>query len=102
MSKIIQVKSFQLKDDNFICQINTNKYTENEIIIKVDDFELFLDNHGKLVYADTIPITIREYLANEPIMHICDDLADYIICKVIDFDVIFSDIFNHIQKLAKC
>lgn len=102
MSRIIQVESFRQNNKIITCQVKPNKYTDTQItIIKLDLFD-FLERHSRLKYADIMPLTINEYLENESINNIHDDLSDYIVAKIIDFDIIFSDIFNHIQKLAKC
>lgn len=109
MSRIIQVISFKRSADNFIVEVKKNKYCQEIIQIPEKEFTLFLERHERLdrhqstdLGIHIYTIQIDEYLNSEPLASIYGDLADYIICKVIDFDIIFSDIFNHIQKLAKC
>lgn len=100
MKHIVKVTSFQRCNGEFIVQVLRNKYCDTTITISEEAFESFLSRHERLDLNGLFECDLESYLNYNSIDNICRDFADYIICKVVDFDLIFQNIYTSIQKIA--
>lgn len=100
MKHIVKVTSFQRSNGEFIVEVLRNKYCDTTITISDEAFTSFLSRHERLDIAGLFECDLETYLKVNSLDHIYRDLADYIICKVVDFDLIFQNIFLNIQKIA--
>jgi hypothetical protein len=108
--RLFEIIDFVLKDDNIIVQIVDNNYTDNSIVVPVDQFKAYLDRHDKLYFeandystgqllTKSYILTFENYWEETEREYREDDLYDFIVVTCFDFTKAIDNIILR-QKLT--
>ena len=109
--RLFEIIDFVLKDDNIIVQIVDNNYTDNSIVVPVDQFNQYLKRHDKLYFEANdmstgqlltrgYTLTFQNYWDEMEREYREEDLYDFIIVTCFDFTKAIDNIILQ-QKLTQ-
>jgi len=108
--RLFEIIDFVLKDDNIIVQIVDNNYTDNSIVVPVDQFKAYLDRHDKLYFeandmstgqllTRAYILTFENYWDEMEYEYREEDLYDFISTTYIDYEKQFDRQLDNIKRI---
>ena len=112
-NKLFEIISYERYDNKIHVHLSDNRYTDNYVRFDTYLFFDYLDRHNKLYHENTFILNNNDVVSSmikldeESYFNMIEeefinqDLYDYIVCKIVDWDYAWSNVLVDLDNIMK-